>query len=174
VRNAIVAALPAEGALVPTRAERIKLSALDHVFDRYSRLGAIDVKVVDVSSAQVGLHQRAVLLITRPALALVTPRELQAIAAHELAHEYFWEEFNIALNGNNDERLQELELECDGIAVMTLRSLDIDRRHLLHAAVKLTRYNERAGATIMRARQVSLQHRITFIKQIDALLAGRR
>jgi hypothetical protein len=173
IRAAILAALPAEGALVPTRAERLKLSALDRVFARYGRLGSIDVRVVDVRSALVGLHDRAVLLITRHALSLVTQRELQAIGAHELAHEYFWKEFDTALNANDYERLQELELRCDGIAVMTLRSLDVDRSHLIHAAIKLTRYNERSGAAIMTSRQVSLERRITFITQLDAML-GRR
>jgi len=173
VRAAIVAALPAQGALVPTRAERLKLSGLDRVFDRYGRLGSIDVKVVDVRSALVGLHERAVLLITRQALALVTPRELEAIGAHELAHEYFWKEFDIALNSNDYERLQELELKCDGIAVMTLRSLGIDRGNLIHAATKLTRYNERIAAAIMTSRQVSLERRITFIKKVDAFLSKR-
>jgi hypothetical protein len=173
VRAAILAALPAEGALAPTRAERLKLSALDRVFDRYGRLGAIDVKVVDVRAALVAVHERAVLLITRQALALVTPRELEAIGAHELAHEYFWKEFDIALNANDYERLQELELRCDGIAVITLRRLGIDRSHLIHAAIKLTRYNERIGATIITTRQVSLERRIAFIKQVDALLDKR-
>lgn len=173
VRAAILAALPAEGALVPTRAEHLKIAALDRVFDRYSRLGAVDVKVVDLRSALVGLHERAVLLITRQALALVTPRELEAIGAHELAHEYFWKDFDIALNANDYERLQELELRCDGIAVITLRSLGIDRSHLIHAATKLARYNERIAAAIMTSRQVSLERRITFIKQVDAILSKR-
>lgn len=173
VRQGILAGLPAQGALVPTKAERIKLSALDQVFDRYNRVGAIDVKVVDLGSALVGVHERSVLLISRQALRLVTPRELQAIGAHELAHEYFWKEFDIAINANDYERLQELELKCDGIAVITLRSLGIDRRHLIHAAIKLTRYNERAAATIMTSRQVSLERRIAFIKQVDAFLDRR-
>ena len=151
----------------------MKLSVLDRVFDRYGRLGSIDVKVVDVRSALVGLHERAVLLITRQALALVTPQELEAIGAHELAHEYFRTEFDVALNGNDDERLQELELRCDGIAVMTLRSLAVDRSHLIHAAIKLTRYNERTAAAIMTTRHVPLERRITFIKQVDTFL-GRR
>jgi len=173
VRAAILAALPAEGALVPTRAERLKLAALDRVFDVYGRLGAIDIRVVDVRSALVAIYQRAVLLITRQALALVTPRELEAIGAHELAHEFFWKEFDIALNANDYERLQELELRCDGIAVMTLRSLALDPSHLIQAAIKLTRYNEHAGAAIMTGRQVSIERRISFIKQLDAFL-GRR
>jgi hypothetical protein len=159
VRAAILSALPAEGASVPTRAERTKL---------------VDVKVVDVGSALVAVHERSVLLITRRALSLVNPHELQAIGAHELAHEYFWKEFDTALNANAYERLQELELMCDGVAVITLRSLGIDRNHLINAATRLTRYNERTAARIMTSRQVSLERRIAFIRQVDALLDARR
>jgi hypothetical protein len=174
VRAAIVAALPARGALVPTRAERTKLAALDQVFDVHNRLGAIDVRIVDVRSALVAVHERSVLLITRRALSLVSPRELQAIGAHELAHEYFWKEFDSALHANAYERLQELELMCDGLAVLTLRGLGIDRNHLINAATRLTRYNERRAARIMTSRQVSLDRRIAFIRQVDALLDARR
>jgi hypothetical protein len=172
-RAALLAALPPQGALVPTRAERVKLAALDRVFDFYNRLGAVDVKVVDLKPALVAVHERAILLITRHALSLVSPRELQAIGAHELAHEYFWEEFDAALNANAYERMQELELICDGLAVMALQRLDIDRSHLINAATKLTRYNERTAARIMTSRQVSLERRVAFIKQVDSLLARK-
>jgi hypothetical protein len=167
-RAAILAALPRQGALVPTRAERTKLAALDQVFDLYNRLGAVDVKVVDVGSALVAVHERSVLLITRQALSLVSPPELQAIAAHELAHEHFWKEFDAALNANAYERLQELELRCDGLAVFALRTLGIDTRHLINAATKVTRHNERAGAPLLTSRQVSLERRVAFIQQVDA------
>ena len=64
---------------------------------------------------------------------------------------------------------------CDGLAVMALQSLGIDRSHLINAATKLTRYNERTAASIMTSRQASLERRVAFIKQVDVLLAaGRR
>lgn len=174
VRAAILATLPAQGALVPTRAERTKLAALGQVFDLYNRLDAVDVKVVDVETALVAVHERAVLLITRQALSMVSLRELQAIGAHELAHEYFWKDFDTALNANAYERLQELELMCDGLAVMALQSLGIDRSHLINAATKLARYNERIAARIMTSRQIPLERRVAFIKQVNALLSARR
>ena len=173
-RAAILASLPQQGALVPTRTERTKLAALDQVFDFYNRLGAVDVRVVDLKPALVAVYERAILLITRRALSLVSPIELQAIGAHELAHEYFWEEFDAALNAKAYERMQELELMCDGLAVMTLHRLDIDRSHLINAVTKLTRYNERSAARIMTSRHVSLERRVAFIKQVDALLAARK
>lgn len=174
VRAAILASLPEQGSLVPTAAERAKLAALDAVFDLHNRLGTVDVKLVDVELALVAVHERAVLLITRQALALVTPRELQAIGAHELAHEYFWKEFDAALNAGADQRLQELELMCDGLAVMALRSLGLDAGHLVDAATALTRFNERAAARVITSRQVPLERRIAFIKRVDALLDDRR
>jgi hypothetical protein len=37
-----------------------------------------------------------------------------------------------------------------------------------------TRYNERTAARIVTSRQVSLERRIAFIKQVDFLLDARR
>ena len=174
VRAAIMAALPAKGALVPRRAELTKLAALEQVFDLYNRLGAVSVKVVDVELALVAVHERSVLLVTRQALSLVSASELQAIGAHELAHEYFSKEFDAALNADAYERLQELELMCDGLAVMALQTLGIDTRYLITAAKKLTRYNEQTDARIMTSRQVSLERRVAFIEQVHALVDRRR
>jgi hypothetical protein len=57
---------------------------------------------------------------------------------------------------------------------MTLESLGIDRSHLIAAATRLTRYNERTAARIMTSRQVPLERRIVFIRQVEALLDRRR
>jgi hypothetical protein len=118
----------------------------------------------------VAVHERSVLLVTRQALSLVSASELQAIGAHELAHEYFLKEFDAALNADAYERLQELELMCDGLAVMALQSLRIDRRHLIDAATRLARYNESTAARIETSRQVSLARRVAFIRQVDTLV----
>jgi hypothetical protein len=168
LRARVVASLPAEGEMAPTPAELTKLSALDPVLDLYGRLGLVDIKVVDVNYAFAGVHGRTILLITREALTQVNAGELQAIAAHELAHEYFRDEYDAALKAGAYERLQELELRCDGIAVMTLRLLGIDAAHLGRAAAKLARYNERIGVTSNGLRQVSLEARLAFIRKVDA------
>jgi hypothetical protein len=174
LRAQVLASLPAEGELVPTEAERTKLSALDPILEFYRRRGTIEVRVVDVPYALVAIHGRAFLLITREALSLVNAAELQAIGAHELAHELFWDDYDAALKGEAYDRLQELELRCDGIAVMTLRVLGLDPAHLARAAVKLIRYNEHLGGALNMARQVSLGTRLAFIEKVHALLRAKR
>ena len=155
LRAQVLASLPAEGELVPTEAERTKLSALDPILEFYRRRGTIEVRVVDVPYALVAIHGRAVLLITREAL----------------SRELFWDDYDAALKGEAYDRLQELELRCDGIAVMTLRVLGLDPAHLARAAVKLIRYNERLGGALNLARQVSLGTRLAFIEKVHALLS---
>ena len=174
LRTRIMAALPSEGELTPTAIEKAKLAAVDPVLKIYRRLGSVSLKVVDVPYALVALHDRAVLLVTREALSLITVSEFQAIVAHELAHEFFWEDYDAALKGEEYERLQELELRCDGIAVMIFRALGADPAHLARAAVTLTRHNERRGGTFDTARQVSLAVRLTFIREVDSRLRNQR
>ncbi len=79
VRSAVIAALPPEGELVPTRAEAAKLATLEPIFDAYERKGLVVVKVIDAGYAFVGLHARIVLLLSRDALSVVTADELQAL-----------------------------------------------------------------------------------------------
>src|SRR5688572_6196915 len=64
---AVIAALPPEGELVPTTAEREQIASLDRVFEAHDRKERILVKVIDVGHAFVGLHARFVLLLSRDA-----------------------------------------------------------------------------------------------------------
>ena len=174
LRPRVMAALPSEGELTPTPVESVKLAAVDPVLKIYRRLGTVSLKVVDVPYALAAFHDRAVLLVTREALNLITVGEFQAIIAHELAHELFWDDYNAALERDQYERLQELELRCDGVAVMILRTLGADPTHLTRAAVKLTRHNERRGGALITARQVPLDVRVTFIRNVDTRLRNQR
>jgi hypothetical protein len=167
MRAAVLAALPPEGELRPSREERAKIATLDAVLAFHERERTIVVKVIDVGHAFVGLHARTVLLLSRDALALVTAEELQALAAHELGHELFWDEYQAA-RGGDPSRLQELELRCDGVAVTTLRALGRDPDALIRAVTRMTRYNERRGATKSAASYVSLKERTAFIRAVDA------
>jgi hypothetical protein len=166
LREQILANLPAEGELRPSPAEQRKLASLDRVLRLYGRVGVV-VKVIEVGHAFVGLHARTVLLLSRDALGLVTPEELQALAAHELAHEYSWDEYQAAMRLRDHERMQEMELMCDGFAVVALRALDIDAAHLVNAVTKVTRFNERIGATGTARSYVSLESRRRFIHAVD-------
>jgi hypothetical protein len=173
MRAAVVAALPHEGELQPTDDERTKIATLDAVFEFHERKGTLVIKVIDVGHAFVGLHARTVLLLSRDALSLVSAEELQALAAHELGHELFWDEYQAARVGH-PAGVQELELRCDGVAVTTLRALGQGPDALVRAVTKMTRYNERLGATVSAALYVSLKDRRAFIETMAARLAERQ
>jgi hypothetical protein len=86
---------------------------LERVLIYHERVEVLDVKLIDVPQAAVALHQRAVLLISRPALRVVATSELQALVAHEISHDYFWREFEDMFARGDRNGLQELELRCD-------------------------------------------------------------
>jgi hypothetical protein len=136
------ATLPPQGALTPTREEAKKLAALTPVLIYHEREQVFDIKVIDLPQAFVGLHERAILLISRPALKVLTAWELQALGAHELAHDFFSGEFE---QGPHGSARQQLELQCDGIAALTLVTLGQDPMRLLAATKKLDQFNERFG-----------------------------
>ncbi len=132
-----------ESVLLPDASERRKLGALEAVLIYHERLDVIEIKLIDVPMAVVGLHDRAVILVSRPALRLLSVPELQATVAHEMGHEYFWGDDYAMLREQHDtEALQVLELKCDGVAVLTLVALGLDPAHLSRAIEKIGRFNE--------------------------------
>ena len=64
------------------------------------------------------------------------------------------------------DRLQELELRCDGFAVISMVGLRVDPEQLVSAATKLARYNERMFGKSIDPRYVPLDQRIRFIRSI--------
>jgi hypothetical protein len=69
------------------------------------------------------------------------PRQLQALAAHEIGHEYFWAEYASAVRLEHRNRLREVELLCDAIGVVVLHRLGLDSPPLISAIEKLNRFN---------------------------------
>jgi hypothetical protein len=172
LRAAVAASLPREGELEPTAAERAKIEALDAIFAVHERQGLVLVKVIEVGHAIVGLHARSVLLLSRDALSLLDEEELQALAAHELGRELFWDEDQEPRRRGAHDITRELELRCDGVAVATLRRFGRGPESLVEAVVKMTRYSEAIGATASGATYVSVKRRRQFIRDV-AELFGR-
>ncbi len=132
----------------------------------------MEVRLITVGgSAFVGLHARTVLLISREALDLFETDELSAIMAHEVGHDYVWDEYEEARKQRDNCRLQELELRCDGIAVIAMDRLGVDSERLVSAATKLARHNLRLG-TPSAARYVPLDQRVRFIRVVARLTAS--
>jgi hypothetical protein len=141
-RDRVLATLPDRGEVVALKQpERERLAALRRVLELHGRQTVYVVKVIDVPQAAVALHARTVVLVSRPALGLLEPDELQALVAHEIGHEYFWREYLQARRDQDRLRLQTLELLSDGLAIVTLRRAGIDQARLMAALEKLVRYN---------------------------------
>ena len=141
----ILASLPKEGRLQKFQEPlRRKLDSLEGVLRTQQRQSVIEVHVFDSGSkpfAFVGLYERAILLISDAELTLLTAEEMQASVAHEIGHEYVWVEYREANSRHDNRRLKELELFCDGIAILTLRRVGQGPAPLLTAAERITTFN---------------------------------
>jgi hypothetical protein len=61
---------------------------------------------------------------------------------------------------------QELELRCDAIAILTLLELHLDPGQLISAVRKITRFNERLGATVKTSDYPTTAERAQLIRRI--------
>lgn len=173
VRQAI-SMLPARGALTPTLEEARALAALRPILAFHQREDVFVLKVIDLPQAVIGLHARAVLLMSRPVFRLLTEPELHAVVAHEVGHDFFWDEY-ISLRERRDARgRQALELRCDGIAVLTLVAFGREPTALLTALRKLVEFNEQLGATADQALYPPLSDRARFVTQFMGRLERAR
>jgi hypothetical protein len=172
----VIAALPTEGAAAPRPEDRPKLEAAASVLDYHQRHDVIHVQIIDVQTAFIGLHARSVLLVSTDTLNVVNAEELSGLFAHEIGHEYVWDAYAAAMQQNNDARMQELEFQCDGIAVLTLAGLGIDAERLITALRKLEHYNEHHGTEIAEAagRYPSQGQREHFIHLVADLVRHTR
>src|SRR5262245_20768900 len=144
----ILASLPADGEATDLNVvEQTKLAGLGHVFRATGRNSSDIVKVVDVPQAGIGLHARAVVVISRAAVALLRTDELQALGAHEVGHDYVWDDYARAIRFADGDRVKELELVCDAIAIVTLNRLEMDSSRLISGVEKISRFNQKRFGT---------------------------
>ena len=126
---------------------KAKLAALNPILRYHERDSVIGAKVIRAREAFVRMQGRAVLLISEPALNLLPAPELQAVVAHELGHEYFWVEIMEARQQKKHELIREIELRCDGIAVITMLRLGLDPAKLDSALNRIRIFNARVVFT---------------------------
>jgi len=167
--DAVIASLPKDGEFEPRPDEIAKIAAARRVLQYHQRSAVVGFKIIDVGHAFVGLHARSVLLVSRYALSQVSSEEFAALVAHEIAHDYMWEEYRRAMERKDKKKTQELELRCDGIAVLTLRRVGIDPENLVSAVHRVTRFNQLREAVESSERYVSLKDRVRFIRAIAGL-----
>jgi len=141
----VLNSLPKEGRVTKFKEPQLrKLASLDAILQLHQRQSVYEFAVFESAPkpfAFIGLHQRAALLISDAALDLLDAEELQASVAHEIGHEYIWTENLDATKHNDGRRLKELELICDGLAILTLRRAGVGPAPLLTATEKITNFN---------------------------------
>jgi predicted Zn-dependent protease len=102
-------------------------------------------------------------------LRLLDSEELQAVVAHEIGHEYVWQEYAVARARNDTARLRELELACDSIAVLTLARIGVKPDRLVTAVEKELRFNhDRFGRPNNENSYPSLKTRRELVKRMSA------
>jgi Peptidase family M48 len=171
----VLSSLPEEGEVTNLNAAaRQKLAALVDVLRATERASVYEIKVIAVPQAAIGLHGRAVILISEAALTLVDADELQALLAHEIAHEYVWTERERAFQLADRIRLKDLELVCDAIAIVTLHGLGMDVSRLMTGVQKISRFNrERFGTAINERDYPTVAQRRAFAGAVATWTSAR-
>ena len=165
--------LPLEGEIADfSPSARRKLAALTRLLRATARESVYEIKVIAVPQAVIGLHARAFVLISEPALTLLDADELQALVAHEIGHEYVWTERERAFQLYDRSRLKDLELMCDGIAIVTLHGLGMDVSRLMVGIQKISRFNREGFGPANNERDYpTLAQRQAFARAMAARLA---
>ncbi len=166
----IIATLPNEGEVKSlTGADRQKLDSLSAVLKAHGREQTYLLKVVDSRQARVGLHARFVVLVTLTALRILSPAQLQAIVAHEIGHEYVWDEYEAARRQNDWPQLRTLELYCDAVALVTLARIRTNPETLAEGLRLMDRSDKRNGFEMSENWYPTVAERAGFARQIMTL-----
>ena len=175
-RDASLWMLPAEGAVTTLGSkERAKLDTMTSVLRFHARDNVYYVKVIDVPQAWTGLHERVVLLISLPALRLLRAEQLQALVAHEIAHEYWWDAWDTARQRSDRASLRSLEALCDTIAALTLTALGIPAERLTSALGAVHDFNRsRFGFAANDADYPSVRERQGLVERFSGADDGQR
>ena len=159
--------LPQKGEITNLkRSAKQKLVGIEKILQMHGRKDAYDIMVIDGPDAFVGLYARSVVLISLPALDHLNQEELQAAIAHEAGHEYVWSEFEEARRRDDFDRLKELELLCDAVAVITLQRAGLNPHSMVSCFEALLQYaRDRSGPHPNESRYIAPAARKTFIEK---------
>ena len=153
--------------------DRAKLEGLYPVLRAVQRDAVYEIRVIESPSATIAIDGRAVILISERALGVLDADQLRAAVAHEAAHEYVWEEWRRADKRDDWKRLRELELVCDGIAVVILQQLGLETSSLIRSFEKLTHFNLLwLGSPPNPSRYPTLAERRKFAREVAAWMTG--
>jgi hypothetical protein len=126
------------------RVERLKES-IQPVFAYHDRDGKLPIYVLRSEQPKAFVSCRAALIITTKLMLITSEAELRGIVAHELGHEYLWEERERAFNEKDESLLREIELFCDAVAAITLKEIGDDPASYARALKLMTYVGITAG-----------------------------
>src|SRR5262249_49420635 len=106
------------------RVDQLK-AALQPVLDYHGR-SKMPVYVLWSEQPKAYLVERAAIIITTRMMFIASNEEIRGIVAHELAHEYVWDEHTEAMKAKDGKLMRECELFCDAVAVFTLKEISDD------------------------------------------------
>src|SRR5262245_35603107 len=126
------------------RVDQLK-AAIQPVLD-YHRRSQMPVYVLWSDQPKAYLIDRSVMIMTNRLMISATDEEIRGIVAHELAHEYVWDERSQAKEAKNGKLMRELELFCDVVAAFTLKEIGDDPASYGRILVRLTMIGSKTGS----------------------------
>jgi len=126
------------------RVDKLK-AALQPVLDYHGR-SQMPIYVVWSDQPKACLVDRAVIIITNRLMISATDEEIRGIVAHELAHEYVWDERIRAREAKDGKLMRELELFCDVVAAFTLKEIGDDPSSYSHILMRMTMIGSKMGS----------------------------
>jgi hypothetical protein len=167
-RGRLVASIRKEDIVLPSAQRQAKLDALRPILAFHDRAD-IEVKILRLRLAWAGFHEGAAIVVSEEAVDILTAEELQAAVAHELGHEYFAAEYGTARKNKQYDKVREVELRCDAVAIITMKSLGLNPNSLLSGVSKLTKFNEGRGVRNNPDLVTSLDERLRFFQAMTKL-----
>lgn len=151
------------------RVEQLK-AVLKPVMDYHER-GQIPVHVLWSEKPKAYFVDRAVLFITSRLLHKASDEDIRGIVAHELAHEYVWDEGVKASKEKDGMLMREIELFCDAVAAFTLKETGGDPASYLRTLERLTLISIQAG--LSRGREEETHPSLEARKKLNKFLCQR-
>ena len=111
----------------------------------YHQRSQMPIYVVRSEQPEAHMSNCAVIIITTRMMEIASAQEIRGIVAHELAHEYVWNERVQAKDANDEKLMREFELFCDAVAVFTMKELGDDPASLSRILERLALRNKVAG-----------------------------
>lgn len=118
------------------RVDQLK-AALQPVLDYHER-GKMPIVVLWSEKPKAYLVERAAIIITTRMMVIASDEEIRGIVAHELAHEYVWDDRIKATKEKDGKLMRECELFCDAVAAFTLKEVGDDPTSYARVLERLT------------------------------------